>query len=109
VAGGIERGEIRLYRFPSPDKLRPVLVLTRGSAIHYLDRVTVAPITTRVRGVPSEVVLEIDDGMKKRCAVNLHNLITVAQRSLGRRLALLSEPRMREICAAIGFALGCET
>jgi len=85
------------------------LVLTRGSAIHYLDRVTVAPITTRVRGVPSEVVLEIDDGMKKRCAVNLHNLITVAQRSLGRRLALLSEPRMREICAAIGFALGCET
>ena len=84
-----------------------MLVLTRGSAIHYLSRVTVAPITSSVRGVPSEVVLDVEDGMKQRCAVNLHNLVTVAQRSLGRRLAQLGEERMREVCAAIGFALGC--
>lgn len=107
MARRLERGEIRLHSFDRPDKQRPVLVLTRGSAIHYLSRVTVAPITSSIRGVPSEVVLDVGDGMKQRCAANLHNLVTVAQRSLGRRLAQLGEERMREVCAAIGFALGC--
>jgi mRNA-degrading endonuclease toxin of MazEF toxin-antitoxin module len=63
------RGDVRLCRFPPPDKQRPVLVLTRASSIGYLTTVTVAPITSTVRGVPSEVILEIDDGMKSRCAV----------------------------------------
>lgn len=107
MAGRLERGEIRLYSFDPPDKQRPVLVLTRGSAIRYLSRVTVAPITTSLRGVPSEVVLDVEDGMKERCAVNLHNLVTVAQGSLGRRVGQLGEERMREVCGAIGFALGC--
>jgi mRNA interferase MazF len=79
VAGGITRGDIRLYRFAPPDKRRPVLVLTRDSAIGYLSTVTVAPITSSIRGVPSEVVLTEDDGMKAPCAVNLHNPITIAQ------------------------------
>jgi mRNA interferase MazF len=78
VAGRLERGEIRLLRFAAPDKQRPVLIITRGSAIKYLSRVTVAPITSTVRGVPSEVVLGIEDGMKDVCAINLHNLVTVA-------------------------------
>lgn len=108
MAARVERAEIRLIRFPTPDKRRPALVLTRASAIPYLSGVTVAPITTTVRGVPSEVVLDLEDGMKQRCAVNLHNLVTVARSSLGRRLAQLSEERMREVCIAIGFALGCE-
>ena len=108
MAGRLERGEVRLYTFSPPDKQRPVLVLTRGSSIRYLSRVTVAPITTSIRGVPSEVVLDVGDGMKQPCAVNLHNLVTVAQHSLGRRVAQLGETRMREVCAAIGFALGCE-
>lgn len=107
MAGRLARGEVRLYGFDPPDKQRPVLVLTRDSAIHYLSRATVAPITSSIRGVPSEVVLDVEDGMKQRCAVNLHNLVTVAQRSLGRRLGQLSEERMHEVCAAIGFALGC--
>jgi len=108
VAGGLERGEVRLYRFPAPDKARPVLVLTRGSALGYLSRVTVAPITSTVRGVPSEVVLGTDDGMKQVCAVNLHNLITVPQASLGRRLAQLTPERLRQVCAALAFAIGCD-
>ena len=107
MAGGVERGEIRLYRFAPPDKQRPVLVLTRGSALGYLTRVTVAPITSTVRGVPSEVVLGTADGMKDVCAVNLHNLVTVSREGLGRRVAQLPAVRMREICAAIAFALGC--
>lgn len=107
MAGRLERGEVRLYRFDRPDKQRPVLVLTRASAIRYLSRVTVAPITSSIRDVPSEVVLDVEDGMKQRCAVNLHNVVTVGQRSVGRRLAQLSDERMREVCTAIDFALGC--
>jgi len=101
------RGEVRLYRFPSPDKQRPVVVLTRGVAIHYLSSVTVAPITSTIRGVPSEVVLTEEDGMKHPCAVNLHHLLTVSKLDLGRRLAMLNSERLAEICAALGFALGC--
>ena len=107
VAGAIERGEVRLYRFPRPDKQRPVVVLTRDSAIGYLSAVTVAPITSTIRGVPSEVLLTERDGMKDMCAINLHNVVTVSKAHLGRRVAMLGPERLREICAALGFALGC--
>lgn len=108
MAGRLERGEVRLCRFPAPDKERPVLILTRNSAIPYLTRVTVAPITSTIRGVPSEVAIGLEDGMRQPCAANLHNLMTVAQQGLGRRLAQLSPRRMNEVCAALAFALGCE-
>src|SRR5207249_7794042 len=73
VAARIARGDVRLYQFAPPDKNRPAVVLTRDSAIAYLSTVTVAPITSTIRGVPSEVVLNEEDGMKAPCAVNLHN------------------------------------
>jgi mRNA interferase MazF len=85
-----------------------VLILTRGSAIAYLSRVTVAPITSTIRGVPSEVALGADDGMRQPCAANLHNVMIVSQQVLGRRLTELSPRRMREVCAALAFALGCD-
>ncbi|HLZ51764.1 MAG TPA: type II toxin-antitoxin system PemK/MazF family toxin [Candidatus Acidoferrum sp.] len=108
MAGRIARGEVRLYQFAPPDKKRPVLILTRDSALRYLSAVSVAPITSSVRGVPSEVRLEVDDGMKAPCAVNLHNVITVSQHRLGKRVAQLSSGRMKEICASLRFALGCD-
>jgi mRNA interferase MazF len=108
VAGKIARGDVRLYRFAPPDKQRPVVVLTRDSAIAYLATVTVAPITSTIRGVPSEVVLGEDDGMKASCAVNLHNAITVSLDRLGKRVSRLSSARMNEICAALRFSLGCD-
>ena len=108
MAGGLERGEVRLFRFPAPDKPRPVLILTRASALGYLGRVTVAPITSTLRGVPSEVVLGPEDGLRQACAVNLHNLVTVPKAGIGRRVAQLEARRMREVCAALAFALGCE-
>jgi mRNA interferase MazF len=107
MAGTLRRGEVRLCQFAPPDKERPVLVLTRDSAVGHLATVTIAPITSTIRGVPSEVVLDIDDGMKGRCAVNLHNAVTVAQVRLGRRVGALSEGRMHEVCAALRFSLGC--
>jgi mRNA interferase MazF len=108
VATGISRGDVRLYEFGPPDKKRPVVVLARDSAVPYLSTVTVAPITTAIRGVPSEVLLTENDGMKTDCAVNLHSIVTVTQNRLGRRLAQLSSLRMAEICAALHFSLGCD-
>lgn len=108
MAARIARGDIRLYEFAPPDKKRAVVVLTRASAISYLSTVTVAPITSSIRGVPSEVVLDEADGMKAPCAVNLHNAVTVSQARLGRRVAQLRSSRMADICAALGFSLGCD-
>jgi mRNA interferase MazF len=96
-----------LYRFPPPDKQRPVLVLTRNAALRFLPRATVAPITSTIRDIPTEVVIGPADGMNAPCAVNLDNLITVPLAGLGRRVTQLSSARMREVCAALEFALGC--
>ena len=109
MAGAIARGDVRLYRFPRPDKQRPVVVLTRESAIAYLSAVTVAPITSTIRGVPSEVRLTESDGLKVSCAVNLHNVVTVSKAHLGRRVAVLTPERLKEVCGALGFALGCSS
>jgi mRNA-degrading endonuclease toxin of MazEF toxin-antitoxin module len=61
-----------------------------------------------VRGVPSAVILTADDGMKTNCAVNLHNVITVSQDRLGKRVAHLGSTRMNEVCVALRFSLGCD-
>jgi len=108
MATRIDRGDVRLYAFAAPDKKRPVVVLTRESAIAYLSTVTVAPVTSTIRGVPSEVVLNEDDGMKASCAVNLHNAVTVSRQHLGKRVAKLSPSRMSQICSALRFSLGCD-
>lgn len=108
MASGIARGDVRMYEFAPPDKKMPVLILTRDAAIGYLSTVTVAPITSSVRGVPSEVLLDERDGMKSVCAVNLHNTVTVSQQSIGRRVARLSGSRMNEVCMALRFSLGCD-
>ncbi len=84
-------------------------MLTRNTAIEYLAYVTVAPITSTIRGIPSEVALGSEDGMKAPCAVNLHNAVTVSKERLGRRVAQLHFGRMSEICAALQFSLGCDS
>ena len=108
MARGIARGDVRLCEFAPPDKPGPVVILTRDTAIRYLSTVTVAPVTSTIRGVPSEVLLTEDDGMKAPCAVNLHNAITISQGRLGRRVSHLTAGRMREICAALRFSFGCD-
>jgi mRNA interferase MazF len=108
VAGGLVRGEIRLYQFAPPDKKRPVVVLTRSSSLRFLSSVTIAPITSSLHGAVSEVILTEDDGMKSICAVNLHNITTVPQHHVGKRVGQLSEERMRQLCAAIRFSMGCD-
>ena len=65
------------------------------------------PITSTIRAVPSEVVVGPEDGVKQPCAVNLHHVMTVAKDDVGRRVAQLGDERMREVCRALAFSLGC--
>ncbi len=101
----MQRGEIRWYRFSSPDKKRPVLLLTRDSVLEYLGEVTIAPITTTIRDIPSEVLLTSDDGMPRTCAVNLDHLQTVSKDKLGAIITVLPASRMDEVRSALLFAL----
>ena len=107
MAGRLKRGDVLLCRFGRPDKQRPVVVLTRDSAISYLHAVTVAPITSTIRGVPSEVVLGVEDGMKTPCAVNLFHAVTVERNRLVRYVSHLRAERMEQVCSALRFALQC--
>jgi mRNA interferase MazF len=97
---------VRWYSLKSPDKGRPVLILTRSSAITYLRALTVAPITTTVRDIPSEVLLTEEDGLTTVCAANMDNAQTVPKRNLGTLIAVLTPHRMQEVDRAIAFALG---
>lgn len=88
---------------------RPVVVLSRDAAVPRLRRALVAPCTTTVRGLPSEVVLEPgDDPVPRRSAVNLDSVESVSIGLLVDRLGRLSDERMREICTALAVAVGCD-
>ena len=107
MAAGLIRGEVRFYRFAPPDKERPVVVLTRAPALRFLNEVVVAPITSTIRNSPTEVVLGTEDGLRQPCAANLDHVITVPKAKLGRAVATLSPEKLRRICAALAFAVGC--
>ena len=88
---------------------RPVVVLSRDAAIPRLRRTLIAPCTTTVRGLPSEVVLDPgEDPVPRRSAVNLDSVESVSVAVLLERLGTLSDERMRDICAALEVAVDCE-
>ena len=101
-------GEVRWYTFEAPDKRRPILLLTRTSIIGVLNSVTIAPITTTVRDIPSEVRLTEEDGMFNSCAANCDNIQTVLQSNIGELITQLSSQRMEEVKDALSFALGLD-
>ena len=87
---------------------RPVVVLSRNAAIPRLRRALVAPCTTTIRGLPSEVVLEPrDDPIPRRSAVNLDSVESISVAVLVERMGMLSDDRMRDICAALEVAVDC--
>ena len=102
----MQRGEIRWYTFKIPDKKRPVLILTRNSILDVLGEVTVAPITSTIRQIPSEVVLTPEDGVPKVCAINLDHVQTVARAKVGPFITALSDAQMDRVKNALLFALG---
>jgi mRNA interferase MazF len=101
----MKHGEIRWYKFTKPDKQRPVLILTRGSVLEYLGEVTVAPITSTIRDIPSEVFLSKADSMPRDCAANCDHLQTVSKSKIGALITSLTPARMAEVGRAIRFAL----
>lgn len=105
----MKRGEIRWCVFRSPDKRRPVLILTRDTILPYLTSITVAPLTTTIRDIPSQVLLTPnEDGVTQECVVNLDQIQTVERSTLGDFVVQLSPQRMQEIAQAVVFALGLE-
>ena len=101
----MKNGEIRWYKFVKPDKKRPVLILTRNSVLEYLGEVTVAPITSIVRNIPSEVFISKVEGMPRDCAVNCDHLQTVSKGKTGPLITSLPRTKMLEFIQAIRFAL----
>ena len=109
MAQDVSRGEIWTYRFRPPDKRRPVLVLTRPEVIPLLRTVIVAPITSTIRGAPSEVVIGIEQGLKRDSAVNLDHVQTVDRGHLRRYIGSLSSTKMGDVCRALAIATACDT
>jgi mRNA interferase MazF len=105
----VKRGDVRWYGFNPPDKRRPVLILTRNSAISYLNALTIAPITTIVRDIPSEVYLDPVDGMPTECTINCDNLQTVSKSKIGALITVISPERLSEVQQAINFSLGFDS
>ena len=90
----MRRGEIRWCTLRKPDKVRPVVILTRSSAIPLLTSVSVAPLTSTMRGGPSQVLLSPDDdGVEHACVVNLDNMQTVEKTEIGALMTTLSPAR----------------
>ena len=102
-----QRGEL-WWCEPSKIGRRPVVVLSRDAAIPRLRRVLVAPCTTTVRGLASEVLLDPgDDPVPRETAVNLDSVESVSVDLLVERLGRLSDARMRDVCAALAVATDC--
>ncbi len=104
----MRRGEIWWAELTPPAGRRPVPLLSSNEAYAVRELVTVAPVTTRVRHIPSEVPLGPEDGLPKPCVVNLDTITTIAKRSLQEKLATLSSEKLKAVEAALHFALGLE-
>lgn len=104
----MRRGEIWWAELEPPAGRRPVLLLSRNEAYAVRELVTVAPVTTRIRHIPSEVPLGPEDGLPQLCVVNLDTITTIAKGSLHDRLATLGNEKLREVEIALHFVLGLE-
>jgi mRNA interferase MazF len=109
MARGLSRGEIWLYTFSKPDKRRPVVILSRQEVIHLLHTVLVAPITSTIHGAPGEVIVGVEDGLKRDSAVNLDHVQTVEKERLRTFVGTLRAERMRAVCRALAVATGCDS
>ncbi len=104
----MKQGDVYWFTFKEPDKRRPVLILTRTSAISFLTGITIAPITTTIRAIPSEVILTVADGLFEECAVNLDNVQTIAKAKLGGFITHLRPEKLGAVHEALRFAFGLD-
>jgi len=104
----VKRGEIWWAELASPAGRRPVVLLSRNEAYVVRELVMVAPLTTRIRGIPSEVPLGDEDGVPRACVINLDTITTIAKTSLRERLTALSAEKLKAAEEALHFSLGLE-
>jgi mRNA interferase MazF len=105
----VKRGEIWWAELDPPAGRRPVVLLSRDEAYDVRSLVIIAPVTTRIRNIPAEVVLGTSDGVPQECVINLDTITTVPKDCLRSRLTNLSPKKLKEVEAAIRFTLGLES
>lgn len=103
----VSRGDICWTETPE-DGRRPALILTRSEAIPVMSKLTVSFLTGRIREIPTEVRLGVEDGVPKECVANLDNLRQISRSLLSEPIASLSGARMHEVCRALAIATGCD-
>ncbi|MBI4401512.1 MAG: type II toxin-antitoxin system PemK/MazF family toxin [Nitrospirae bacterium] len=102
----MRRGEVWWADLPAPAGRRPVLLLSRNEAYAVRDLVTVAPVTTRIRQIPTEAPLGVEEGLPKRCVVNLDTITTIPKQTLTERITMLTPEKLVAVEGALRFALG---
>ncbi len=101
----MRRGEVWWAELTPPVGRRPVVLLSRNEAYQIREFVTVAPVTTRIRGIPTEVSLGPGEGLRRLGVVNLDTIMTIRKSLLADRVAALSQTKVEEVNRAIKFAL----
>ena len=101
----MRRGEVWWAELPRPIGRRPVVLLSREEAYAGRNAVTIAEVTTTIRGIPVEVALGPEDGLPKKCVANLDTIATIRKDLLTERITLLRNERLQQIDAAIKFSL----
>jgi mRNA interferase MazF len=102
----VKQYEVWWAKLPDPVGTRPVVLLSRGGAYDYLNRLLAVEVTRRERGIPQEIVLGRREGLPSRCVANLDNLRAVPKLSLAKRVGSLKPARVAELKRALGYALG---
>ena len=101
----MRRGEVWWAELPAPLGRRPVLLLSRDEAYAIRNAVTVAEVTSTMRGIPVEVALGPEDGLPKRCVANLDTIVTIRKELLAERITMLRNNKIEQVNIAIKFAL----
>jgi len=102
----MRHGEIWWAELPPPAGRRPVVLVSRNEAYAVRELVTVAPVTTRVRRIPTEVPLGRAEGLPKACVANLDTLTTIPRRTLTQPIGALTPEKLAALERALAFALG---
>ena len=102
----MRRGEVWWAELPAPAGRRPVVLLSRDEAYAVRELVIVAPVTTRIRGIPTEVELGPEQGLPRVCVANLDSLATIPKRTLTGIIGLLPPAKLAAVDRAVKFALG---
>jgi mRNA interferase MazF len=102
----MRRGEVWWAELPAPAGKRPVVLVSRNEAYAVRDLVTVAPVTTRIRRIPTEVALGPGEGLPKRCVANLDVVTTIPKQALTQRVSTLTAEKVAAVDRALMFALG---